>query len=272
MDDVLVLKNAEMEEVDALPISEAVDVIEHAFAELGEGRAKNAPRSRIHVEEGGSPADPDTWYWFNNIMGAVPGQDAMALRIDSSLRKLAGVDAGSGTAEVGDGDGDSEEASEAKMTYPGDFLGEPRRGFPGVVTHRDRLPAPADRVEVGCGRLGDHAHASVGERVKRGPPPRGPERDLLHGASIGGPGKNRAGHGPRSRGAISRGVGRMSIPVTALVGPSRRGFWHVCPSTTAPKLRGRRTHLQCIDRSGPIAQDLRTFITSDRQNRLVWQT
>jgi alanine dehydrogenase len=110
MDDVVVLKNAEMAEGDLLPMAEAIEVVESAFAELGEGRAKNEPRARIHVEEGGPPEDPDTWYWFNNIMGAVPGQDAMALRIDSGLRRI--VDVGADEAE-----------GEGKMTYPGDFVG-----------------------------------------------------------------------------------------------------------------------------------------------------
>lgn len=104
------LKNEEMAEHDVLPIDEAIEVVEAAFRELGEGRARNEPRARIHLEEGGPPDDPDTWYWFNNIMGAVPGQDAMALRIDSGLRRFAAV---------------SDEAAEGeeKMTYPGDFVG-----------------------------------------------------------------------------------------------------------------------------------------------------
>lgn len=110
MDDVLVLKNAEMAEHDLLPMAEAIEVVESAFRELGAGRAKNEPRARIHVEEGGPPEDPDTWYWFNNIMGAVPGQDAMALRLDSGLRRLVDVDAADA------------EGSE-KMDYPGDFVG-----------------------------------------------------------------------------------------------------------------------------------------------------
>lgn len=107
---VRVLKNREMEANDVISMSETIEVIEEAFRELGEGRAKLAPRERIHVEEGGPPDDENVWYWFNNLLGTVPGYDSMALRIDSSLRELAAVD--SGDAE-----------GETKMTYPGDFVG-----------------------------------------------------------------------------------------------------------------------------------------------------
>lgn len=110
MSEVRVLKNEEMAAHDVLPMVEAVEVVEEAFRELGSGRAKNEPRARIHLDEGGPEDDPDTWYWFNNIMGAVPGQDAMALRIDSGLRRFASVD-----AEESEGD--------EKITYPGDFVG-----------------------------------------------------------------------------------------------------------------------------------------------------
>lgn len=42
-----------MEEHDVISMEETIEVIEEAFQELGEGRAKLAPRERIHVEEGG---------------------------------------------------------------------------------------------------------------------------------------------------------------------------------------------------------------------------
>lgn len=107
---VRVLKNREMDSNDVISMTEAIEVLESALRELGEGRAKTAPRERIHVEEGGPPDTESVWYWFNNLMGAVPGDDAMALRLDSSLRELAAVD--SADAE-----------GETKMTYPGDFVG-----------------------------------------------------------------------------------------------------------------------------------------------------
>jgi alanine dehydrogenase len=96
---VLVLKNKEMENL--LPMGEAIEAIEQAFRELGEGKAMNAPRARLRTvwkEEGGQ-------YYFNNIMGLVPGIKSMALRIDSSFSK---------EVQVG---------SSKRRVYPGDFIG-----------------------------------------------------------------------------------------------------------------------------------------------------
>ena len=44
---VLVLKNKQMENL--LPMSEEIEAIEHAFRELGEGKAMNAPRARLRT-------------------------------------------------------------------------------------------------------------------------------------------------------------------------------------------------------------------------------
>jgi ornithine cyclodeaminase/alanine dehydrogenase-like protein (mu-crystallin family) len=96
---VLVLKNEQME--DLLPMSEEIDAIEEAFRELGQGKAMNAPRARLRTpwkEEGGQ-------YYFNNIMGLVPGVKSMALRIDSSFSKDVLV------------------AGNKRRVYPGDFIG-----------------------------------------------------------------------------------------------------------------------------------------------------
>ncbi|MGH7871685.1 MAG: ornithine cyclodeaminase family protein [Candidatus Binatia bacterium] len=96
---VLVLKNDQMENL--LPMSEEIEAIEHAFRELGEGKAMNAPRARLRTpwkEEGGQ-------YYFNNIMGLVPGIKSMALRIDSSFSKDIQVD------------------GSKRRVYPGDFIG-----------------------------------------------------------------------------------------------------------------------------------------------------
>ena len=79
---VMVLKNEEMKNL--LPMAEEVDAIEQAFRELGEGKAMIAPRARLRTpwkEEGGQ-------YYFNNIMGLVPGMKSMALRIDSSSPRM----------------------------------------------------------------------------------------------------------------------------------------------------------------------------------------
>jgi len=96
---VLVLKNEQMK--DLLPMSEEIEAIEQAFRELGEGKAMNAPRARLRIpwkEEGGQ-------YYFNNIMGLVPGMKSMALRIDSSF---------STEIEIG---------GSKRRVYPGDFIG-----------------------------------------------------------------------------------------------------------------------------------------------------
>jgi ornithine cyclodeaminase/alanine dehydrogenase-like protein (mu-crystallin family) len=96
---VLVLKNDQMENL--LPMAEEIDAIEAAFRELGQGKAMNAPRARLRTpwkEEGGQ-------YYFNNIMGLVPGVKSMALRIDSSFSKEVQV------------------AGSKRRVYPGDFIG-----------------------------------------------------------------------------------------------------------------------------------------------------
>ena len=96
---VLVLKNDQMENL--LPMSEEIEAIEQAFRELGQGKAMNAPRARLRTpwkEEGGQ-------YYFNNIMGLVPGVKSMALRIDSSFSKEVQV------------------AGSKRRVYPGDYIG-----------------------------------------------------------------------------------------------------------------------------------------------------
>ncbi len=96
---VLVLKNPQMENL--LPMSEEIEAIELAFRELGQGKAMLAPRARLRTpwkEEGGQ-------YYFNNIMGLVPGMKSMALRIDSSFSKEVQV------------------AGSKRRVYPGDFIG-----------------------------------------------------------------------------------------------------------------------------------------------------
>ncbi len=96
---VLVLKNEQIEGL--VPMKEEIDVVEEAFRELGEGVAMNSPRARLRVpwkEEGGQ-------YYFNNIMGLVPGIKSMALRVDSSFSK------------------EIQMAGSKRRVYPGDFVG-----------------------------------------------------------------------------------------------------------------------------------------------------
>jgi ornithine cyclodeaminase/alanine dehydrogenase-like protein (mu-crystallin family) len=108
---VKILKNRTMAEHDVISMAETIEVVEEAFAELGTGRAKNTPRKRIQIDEGGPKDRDDIWYWFNNILGAVPGCDSLALRIDSSLREMESIDR-------------TEAQGERKMEpYPTDFVG-----------------------------------------------------------------------------------------------------------------------------------------------------
>lgn len=99
MSKVLVLKNEQIEGL--VPMAEEIEAIEQAFRELGQGVAMNSPRARLRIpwkEEGGQ-------YYFNNIMGLVPGMKSMALRIDSSFSKEIRV------------------AGAKRRVYPGDFVG-----------------------------------------------------------------------------------------------------------------------------------------------------
>jgi alanine dehydrogenase len=101
-EEVLVLTNADMEGL--LTIHECIDAVETAFRQLGQNVARTIPRSRIYLPlDGAGPGD--TYYWFNNIPGAVPAFNTMALRIDSAqvrIREVAGL---------------------RRMEWPGDFAG-----------------------------------------------------------------------------------------------------------------------------------------------------
>src|SRR3989338_1853658 len=95
---VLVLKNQQIEGL--VPMAEAIEGSEQAFGELGQGIAKTAPRARLRV-----PWKDGVQYFFNNIMGLVPGMKSMALRIDSSFSKEVEV------------------AGSRRRIYPGDYVG-----------------------------------------------------------------------------------------------------------------------------------------------------
>ena len=79
----LILKNEDIKNI--LSIEPCIDAVEEAFKQLSLGAAKNLPRARLYT-----PA-PDhetgTLYWFNNLAGAVPSLDTMALRIDSRVTR-----------------------------------------------------------------------------------------------------------------------------------------------------------------------------------------
>ena len=78
---VLVLKNEQLEGL--VPMADEIDAIEQAYREMGEGSAVNSPRARIRVQAPGKK--PGFQYYFNNIMGLVPGMKSMGLRIDSTF-------------------------------------------------------------------------------------------------------------------------------------------------------------------------------------------
>lgn len=98
---VLVLKNEQLEGL--VPMADEIDAIEQAYREMGEGSAVNSPRARIRVQAPGKK--PGFQYYFNNIMGLVPGMKSMGLRIDSTFS-------------------DEEEVAGAKRRiYPGNYVG-----------------------------------------------------------------------------------------------------------------------------------------------------
>src|SRR5688572_11199217 len=80
---VLVLKNEQMEGL--VSMAELIEAIGQAFREMGEGKAVSSPRARLRVQA--PEKEEGTQYYFNNIMGLVPGIKSMALRIDSSFSR-----------------------------------------------------------------------------------------------------------------------------------------------------------------------------------------
>lgn len=95
---VLVLTNEEMERIQGLSMTEIIAVMESAYRELGEGVAKSPPRRRLTLQL----PEAEGTYWFNNIMGAVPGVSTMALRVDSSFFRM--VESGGASRKVRAGD------------------------------------------------------------------------------------------------------------------------------------------------------------------------
>ena len=96
---VLVLTNEDMERIEDLPMSAIVAAMEDAYRELGQDVAKSPPRRRLILPPRG---DDDRTYWFNNIMGAVPGCSVMALRVDSAFFRMAQAAGGARKVRAGD--------------------------------------------------------------------------------------------------------------------------------------------------------------------------
>jgi len=98
---VLVLKNDQLE--DLVPMADEIEAIEQAYREMGEGSAVNSPRARLRVQAPGKKEGFQ--YYFNNIMGLVPGMKSMGLRIDSTFSDQIEVDGAK------------------RRVYPGNYVG-----------------------------------------------------------------------------------------------------------------------------------------------------
>lgn len=98
---VLVLKNEQLQ--DLVPMADEIDAIEQAYREMGEGQAVNSPRARLRVQAPGKKEGFQ--YYFNNIMGLVPGMKSMGLRIDSTFSDEIEVDGAK------------------RRVYPGNYVG-----------------------------------------------------------------------------------------------------------------------------------------------------
>jgi len=97
--DVLVINTREAEGL--LSPQECYSAIETAYMELGRGIAQYIPRRRMFI-----PLErPNHYYWHNNIPGAVPYFNTVALRIDSAQVAL------------------TERDGKYRYEFPGDFAG-----------------------------------------------------------------------------------------------------------------------------------------------------
>ncbi|MBI2368802.1 MAG: ornithine cyclodeaminase family protein [Deltaproteobacteria bacterium] len=84
---MLILTNEEIEQL--LTAEACLEALEVAYREMGEGRAINRPRSDMYMPT----PDPETYYVFKTMAGAVPGLQVAALRLCSDhirWKKVAG--------------------------------------------------------------------------------------------------------------------------------------------------------------------------------------
>lgn len=82
----LVLTNEDVER--ALDMSACVEALEKAFMALGRGTANNIPRSDILVQSD----DPEVYYGFKTMSGAVKEMGVAAVRIDSDILAWPKID------------------------------------------------------------------------------------------------------------------------------------------------------------------------------------
>ncbi len=78
----LLIKRDETKEI--VSVNDCIDVLEEGFKELASGVGKNQPRERIYTPIIGGD---EAFFYFNNLAGALPKLDTMALRIDSFITK-----------------------------------------------------------------------------------------------------------------------------------------------------------------------------------------
>ncbi|MEQ8321877.1 MAG: ornithine cyclodeaminase family protein [Rhodospirillales bacterium] len=79
MKQTLILSNKDM--AGLVTTEECIEAIEGAYMEMGRGTAQELPRRRIYHPRA---AEPDHYYWFNEMAGIVPGIRSMGLRINSA--------------------------------------------------------------------------------------------------------------------------------------------------------------------------------------------
>ena len=97
---VLILSNEQMEGL--ITMKEAIEAMEMAFREFGEGKAYLIPRGAIQIPK---TTQPDAKYYFYHMAAALKAYNIMALRIDSRTLQVREV------------------ADMSREELPGDFVG-----------------------------------------------------------------------------------------------------------------------------------------------------
>ena len=82
-DTVLVLRNSET--TGLVSMTESIQLLKEAYADLGKNRAQVLNRRRMHVplDSDGTPNAAPTWFQMNVIPGAVPCHGVAALRVNA---------------------------------------------------------------------------------------------------------------------------------------------------------------------------------------------
>ena len=82
-DTVLVLRNSET--TGLVSMTESIQLLKEAYADLGKNRAQVLNRRRMHIplDSDGTPNAAPTWFQMNVIPGAVPCHGVAALRVNA---------------------------------------------------------------------------------------------------------------------------------------------------------------------------------------------